>query len=399
MITSLAGGFWAGYSYSRSRSTSEFQDYSDNRYQRDLLLAEIEELQSQVDSLQSTTTYSHEGWYNEQFRDTVALTQNAFQNLFAEFDDILGDDSIDEKSLRELETWVERTSVQSATVTFLDRNHFDLWDWTSDALELFEDFLEDLRAAAREGSDGNTTIPLDPDSVDKLEKIYDELEAFYEHVFPVDVLEEGTMWKTPHYDEMDTAFGMLSRFREDVAKAWPMCSKLSGSTENPPQDQALELMVEALGEEYVTEHIELAGVQYNDWEPDDWLTCVAYNYHIQVGDYTATRGVRFYFDKMNRLLSSSGVPPADNLMPFNVSREAAIDIALGQVTQRFLEVEAEIRFLKSSVNDVQVNRYIWHVSHYLTKKSAPSGSLIEVLVDLHSGEIIDVAAIGWTSTP
>ncbi len=337
------------------------------------------------------------GWYNEQFIDNVALTQNAFGNLFNEFNDVLGEGPLDEKSVRELESWVEETSVQSAKVTFLDRNHFDLWDWTSQALELFEDFLEDLRATVRLSSEMNTTIILDQDSIEKLEEIYDDLQSFYEHVFPVDVLEEGTIWQTPHHNEANTALGMLSQLREDVAKAWLMLPVLSGSKVPPPDVQARELLVEATGEEYFTKYFEFKGAQFNDWEPDDWLTRVDYGYRIQIGNYTATREVEFYFDKVNRLLRSSGVPPAGNLMPFSVSREEAINIAKGQVTQSYVEIEAEIRYVERSVNKVPVNRYVWQVVFYLNKKSAPSGSMIEVLIDLKSGEVIDIARVSWMS--
>ena len=201
-IAGLGGGFWTGYSYFRYQSARAQNAAADSNYV---------------------------GWYNEQFIDNVALTQNAFGNLFSEFDDVLRESSLEEKSVRELESWVEETSVQSAKVTFLDRNHFDLWDWTSNALELFEDFLEDLRATVRLSSEMNTTIILDQDSMSKLEEIYDDLQSFYEHIFPVDVLEEGTIWQTPHHNEANTALGMLSRLREDVAKAWLMLPVLSGS--------------------------------------------------------------------------------------------------------------------------------------------------------------------------
>lgn len=398
-IAGLGGGFWAGYSYFRSQSTSGYQDYLEYQSRIDQLSAEIKELQGQLESLQNAAAGSnYVGWYNEQFIDNVALTQNAFGNLFNEFNDVLGEGPLDEKSVRELESWVEETSVQSAKVTFLDRNHFDLWDWTSNALELFEDFLEDLRATVRFSSEMNRTIILDQDSMSKLEEIYDDLQSFYEHVFPVDVLEEGTMWQTPHHNEANTALGMLSRLREDVAKAWLMLPVLSGSEVPPPDVQAYELLVEAVGEEYFTKFFEFKSVQFNDWEPDDWLTRVDYSYRIQTGNYTATREVYFYFDKVNRLLSSSGVPPAGNLMPFSVSREEAINIALGRVTQSHIEVEAEIRYVKRLVNNVPVNRYVWQVVFYLTKKSAPSGSTIEVLIDLKSGEVIDVARFSWMST-
>jgi hypothetical protein len=356
LAISLGIGFWAGYSYFRGAT-----------------------------------------WYDEQFRDNVALTQNAFENLFSEFGDILGGGSLDEENLRELQSWVEKTSVQSAKVTFLDENHFDLWDWTSDSLELFEDFLEDILATVRTRSEDEKTITMDQDSIDRLENVYDDLKTFYEHVFPVDVLEEGTMWATPHYSEMDAAIGMLSRFKEDVARAWLILPVLSGSAAPPPEVQARELLIEAVGEDYFVEYFEFKGVQYNYWEPDAWLTHIAYSYHIQVGNYTATREVYFHFDKMNRFIGSQGVPPADNLMPFKVSKEEAINTALGRVTQSYLEVEAEILFVKRSVNDVPLNKYVWQVVFYLTKKSAPSGSVIEVLIDLHNGEVFDVARLAWTS--
>ncbi len=101
---------------------------------------------------------------------------------------------------------------------------------------------------------------------------------------------------------------------------------------------------------------------------------------------------------MNRFIGSQGVPPTDNLMPFKVTEEEAINIALERVTQNYIEVEAEIRFVKRSVNDVPLNKYVWQVVFYLTKKSAPSGSMIEVLIDLHNGEVFDVARLAWAST-
>jgi Zn-dependent metalloprotease len=100
---------------------------------------------------------------------------------------------------------------------------------------------------------------------------------------------------------------------------------------------------------------------------------------------------------MNRLRYSRGVPPSDNLMPFNVTQEEAINIAQKQVTQRHLEVEAEILFLEY-IHDVPLNRYVWFVRVYLTEKSAISGTVIVVFIDLHSSEIIDVAETCWTST-
>jgi len=164
-----------------------------------------------------------------------------------------------------------------------------------------------------------------------------------------------------------------------------------------PKQQARSMLIEAVGEEYFESYMELKSVEYNFFPPEEWLTYVQYEYLLQVGNYSVTHEIYILFDWVNRLHLSIGVPSSDNLMPFNVSREEAINIALGQITQRYLDVEAEIRFINRLVNDVTLNKYVWQVVFYLTKKSAPSGSVIEVLIDLHSGEVFDVARLAWTS--
>ncbi len=333
-------------------------------------------------------------WYSERFRENVASTQNAFKNLLWEFDDILSDGSLDEKSIRELEVWVEKTSIQSATVTFLDKRHHDLWDHTSDALELFEDFLEEFRDTARLLSDGNKTIKLDQDSNEKLKKIHDTLLDFYEHVFPVNVLEEGTMWQTPHYDEMDRAFGKLRRFEQDVARAWLIIPVIRGSTLPPPEVQARELLVEAVGEEYVTEYFEFDGVQFNPWEPEDWAS-VSYYYKIRVGDYTVSREVYIRFSKMNEYLSSTGVPVKDHLMPFNVTMDQAFEIALSNMEREFVETDAAIIFVKKLQNGTRIGRYLWRIDFYHNKKYSSSGSATLVIIDPITGQVIETKMYGW----
>lgn len=162
-----------------------------------------------------------------------------------------------------------------------------------------------------------------------------------------------------------------------------------------PKQQARSMLVKAVGEDYFNSFMELKGVALTNLRGLKRTTCVVYDYHLQVGNYSTTCEVIFIFDWINRFSRSIGVPPSDNLMSFNVSREEAINIALEQIKQPSLEVEAEIRFGHQRHNPVK--RYVWHVSFYLTEKSALSGSLIEVLIDLHSGEVIDVAEIRWST--
>jgi hypothetical protein len=160
--------------------------------------------------------------------------------------------------------------------------------------------------------------------------------------------------------------------------------------------------------------MELRGVQYTSFLPPK--STVVYDYNIQVGNYSTTCETIFIFDSINRLVYSMGVPPSDNLMPFNVTQEEAIKRAKEEAVGlppnyylwfpgedpyakpgRYLEAEAKIGFVERSVNDVPINRYVWYVNVYLWPKSAISGILIEVLIDLHSGEVIDVAELRWSS--
>jgi len=190
-----------------------------------------------------------------------------------------------------------------------------------------------------------------------------------------------------------------------------------------PKLQARSMLIDAVGEDYFNSFIEFKGVHYNLLEPAEWLMSyqlpvarVKYDYHLRIGNYSTNYEVIFIFDLINRLVFSTGVPPSDNLMPFNVTQEEAIKIAMEQAfgfpddyylwipkedpyakPGRYLEAEAKIEFVKRSVNDVPLNRYVWFVNVYLWPKSASSGIVIEVLIDLHSGEVIDVAELRWST--
>ncbi len=188
-------------------------------------------------------TLHQSNWFNEQYIDNVALTQNAFQNLLNEFDEALSAETFNEQSIMELEDWVEKTSVQSAKVTFLDRNHFDMWSATSDRLEHLEAFLEELRTAVREQYALNNPVTLDEDAALRLQAVYDSLEEYYHFVFSVDVLEEGTHWAQPHRTEYDTAFEKMGRFDESLGEAWLIIPGIRGSTASSPESQARELIV------------------------------------------------------------------------------------------------------------------------------------------------------------
>jgi hypothetical protein len=156
-------------------------------------------------------------------------------------------------------------------------------------------------------------------------------------------------------------------------------------------------LVEAVGEEYVTEYFEFEGVQFNDWEPEDWLSSVKYYYKIRVGDYTVSREVYIRFSKMNEYLSSTGVPVKDNLMPFNVTKEQAVEIALGNIEREFVETDAEIYYVKKLLNGTRIGRYLWCINFYHNKKYTRTGSATRVIIDPIRGQVIEAEEYGWTA--
>ena len=84
------------------------------------------------------------------------------------------------------------------------------------------------------------------------------------------------------------------------------------------------------------------------------------------------------------------MPSRGNLMPFNVSQGEAIEIALAEVTREYYELDADIKWGKAPfVHGFNESRYVWVV-----KFRHPDG-LTAVLVDLYSGEILDVSKEEW----
>jgi hypothetical protein len=282
-------------------------------------------------------------------------------------------------------------------VTFLDRNHFDLWDTISDSLELFEKLLEDLRVPVRMQSINGYSIPLVGDTRDMLQAIYDDLDDVDSFIFPTDILSDGTIWEKPNYERMTNATGKLGRFSETVTMAYLIIPLITHPTAAPPEEHVRAIIVEAVGEEYFERYFEVVFAQYNEYGPEKWLTAVTYFYYIQVDDYTAKREVVLHFDKEYNLLSASGLPRKGNLMPYNITSAQAIEIASSNVTGRYVEVTAGI-YYKTKLRDGQsLDLYLWIVRFYRVPRNSKSGTLTQVLVDPISGEVLSSEDVGWVS--
>ena len=322
--------------------------------------------------------------------DSLALTQNGYENLFKEYDELLEDSNLTNEELEDLEAWVEKTSILSATVTYQDKHHFDLWAESSERLEEFECLLEDLETALQIQELDNKTTYLSEDNFERLEMVENCLKEYYAVVFPGDVLIAGSIWMTPHYAEYERAFEVLGRFSEAVGEAWMILPSVTQVLQGSPEEKARGIIISSVGADYFNQYFTQWKVERNTHEPDEWLTVVGYFYYIEVGNYSARREISIYFDKMNQLIRAEKVPAEGNLMPFSVSEDEALSIAKTQISRSYVEEEAEIYYLKKTYSDHYVDRYVWIVNFYHTPKNASKGSLTSVYVDPLTREIYGV---------
>jgi hypothetical protein len=87
-------------------------------------------------------------------------------------------------------------------------------------------------------------------------------------------------------------------------------------------------------------------------------------------------------------------------MPFNVTREEAIDTAIDEAGAiGWVEVDAIIHYCDELSDGTPVDKYVWVVSLYLNPREAMTGSLLGVIIDPHTGTVIESERISWHSTP
>jgi hypothetical protein len=164
----------------------------------------------------------------------------------------------------------------------------------------------------------------------------------------------------------------------------------------PPEEQATRFLINRVGEKYFERHLTLDRIEINQWEPEEWLTRVVFQYNISVGDYSRIEDVSVYFDLDDFIVSTGCVPAAGNLMPFNITREEAVVIGLlrGSPT-KFHEIVSEIYYWRRKINGSRLNKYAWVVQFYLSPRNARSGHILEVVIDVHTGKVYGVERVGW----
>ena len=162
--------------------------------------------------------------------------------------------------------------------------------------------------------------------------------------------------------------------------------------------KARDYIIERVGEDYFDRYFTYWGL--GGCTTEDWRYRVGFFYFIQVGNYTGVNEVCLWYDSTRSLIRHNGVPTADNLMPFKVTREEAVEIAAKAARSiRWLDIDAQIHYCDELSDDTPIEKYVWIVSFYQTPRNAMSGSMLVVIVDPTTSKMYESVNVSWHSTP
>jgi len=330
-----------------------------------------------------------ERWYGYRFENNIHEVNRWYSVFVSKLDRSLVDDVLNREELEGVHDSLAGLLLAVSVVTPLDRNHHEMWSRTCELLGLLNELVDDLRVASIENE-----ILLDNSDCERLTGISTVLTDYFELLFPFGY-SRGNPWATANSTRMEAALEKLEELQMGVVEGWLVLSETQVD-EVSPELQAERILVEAVGRRYFETWFTFSGVRYNLDTPSEWLSVVSYLYRLSVGNYSGFERVCFYFDKMNRFNRSLGVPFQGNLMPFNVSQGEAIKIALTEVTREYYELDADIEWGKAPFMHVfNESKYVWFVNFHHPEGPTSGGGLTAVIVDLYSGEILDVSKEEW----
>ena len=174
-----------------------------------------------------------------------------------------------------------------------------------------------------------------------------------------------------------------------------------------PLEQARMIITSRVSLDYFEKYFEYDNYQTHDGSAGSWNQHIGFNYNIEIGSYFGTLQVEFKFDSEDYLLCyyyylDNGLPEADNLMPFYVTREQAVEIALAnnEGIDPPEEVVSRIGYMKRNRADdvIGINEYTWVVYLYQDPRDSWSGDIIEYYIDLYTGRILRIDNISWSTS-
>lgn len=147
-----------------------------------------------------------------------------------------------------------------------------------------------------------------------------------------------------------------------------------------------------LGEDYVRSHFHSPYVDKNPIEP---IYRVRYMYRLEVGDYQQDQEVLFDYNSLYSLDSTNCMPSVDDLMPYSITQEQAINIAVkAELPVGSYPMEASLHYRPTRVDNEtgrgREYRYLWVVKSWLDPPEAQIRGYMGAYVDPKTGQVIKV---------
>ena len=163
------------------------------------------------------------------------------------------------------------------------------------------------------------------------------------------------------------------------------------------------LIVSSVGEDYFKAHFRLGNVFVYNSTDGDWFAQAQYLYEVSVGNYTGICDASAWFNERGEVIYVEGIPRRDNLMPFSVTREQAIELAKyrGKPGQ-FNGVDAEIRYIGTYTILPRVDKYAWDINFWRITGGDPmlggvTGIMTDVIIDANTGYVYRVRSTNYSA--
>ena len=166
--------------------------------------------------------------------------------------------------------------------------------------------------------------------------------------------------------------------------------------------QAKTVLVNEVGPSYFQKYFRWPLLYKETFEEYTWKYCVSYFYTIKVGDYGTTEPIYVYFDEAREPISTVGVPTRDNRMPFKVTREEAIRLAVEAGLPSEPEpFEAKIIYAGNWGEENETiefeERYVWIISVWIDEPEANPRYYMMAVIDPNTGKVYKTSRIGIAS--
>lgn len=146
-------------------------------------------------------------------------------------------------------------------------------------------------------------------------------------------------------------------------------------------------LIELYGEDYVETYFQFLDVDRHPHRKDRYRS-VSYWYSIEIDDQKFFDDVNIRFDREENIVSAYGLCTDTNILPFQVSKDQAIDIAKAVISDDYVEIESYVRFKSKLSEDPLLGKHVWVVNFVFFENTQGEGVGKEVYVDPKNGEIL-----------